>query len=785
MSGTAVQAEKKEGEAESSVPVTASVSGFLRRVIFVYLRAYGRPYALIVLSILLALSFELYVSLSYGPLLDDAIPNHDSRKMALVLGAIGALFLISSLGDTLRDYLCSRVGRQVVDDLRLTLFRHLQALPAGFYIRAQTSDILTRFANDVFAIEGALTEWAPYGLFALVRTVANAILLFIVDWRLALIMALVLPLTFLLPQRFTNRAAKTGEQRKEDDMAVLNTVQEYLGAQATTRAFGLHDTAISTLVRQLASLAGNAFTARFQQRLVIRSSDIGQWFVFVLVIALGSYQALRGELRIGMFMSFLAFLSAIGAAASSLASFFSALIPAAVSQKRIDELLREPVGVQDAADAAPLPRLVRGPEGAPEHEIRFEQVTFSYAGPGGKANLREASFRIQAGQTAAFVGRSGSGKSTALNLLLRFYDPDEGRVLVGGHDIRRVSQASLHAQVGVVLQDTFLFNTTVRDNIRLSKPEASDAEVEAAARMSEVHDLVMSLPQGYSTVVGERGGRLSGGQRQRVALARAILRDPAMLLLDEATSALDPETEAAINATLAKLAKDRTVLSVTHRLASVRNADQILVVDGGQIVEQGTHQELLALGGLYSQLWQQQSGFAVSPNGRQAEVTASRLRAVPLFAALDDTVLEAIADQFRSESYDAGHTLVSEGDPGDKLFLVVRGKVAMSTAGYRQRNVELPVLQDGDCFGELALLESVPQPYTARTLLPTLVLTLQHEPFAQMMDDIPSLREAMEKVALSRSLRLVVARGRRRGARSTAAGPNGLDALASDSGSPK
>jgi len=188
---------------------------------------------------------------------------------------------------------------------------------------------------------------------------------------------------------------------------------------------------------------------------------------------------------------------------------------------------------------------------------------------------------------------------------------------------------------------------------------------------------------------------------------------------------------------------------------------------------------------LYSHLWQQQSGFAVSPNGRQAEVTASRLRAVPLFAALDDTVLEAIADQFRSESYDAGHTLVSEGDPGDKLFLVVRGKVAMSTAGYRQRNVELPVLQDGDCFGELALLESVPQPYTARTLLPTLVLTLQHEPFAQMMDDIPSLREAMEKVALSSSLRLVVARGRRRGARSTAAGPNGLDALASDSGSPK
>jgi ATP-binding cassette subfamily B protein len=785
MSGTAVQAETKEGKAEGSVPAAVSVSGFLRRVIFVYLRAYGRPYALIILSILLALSFELYVSLSYGPLLDDAIPNHDGRKMALVLGAIGVLFLLSSLGDTLRDYLCSRVGRQVVDDLRLALFRRLQALPAGFYIRAQTSDILTRFANDVFAIEGALAEWAPYGLFALLRTMANAILLFIVNWRLALIMACVLPLTFLLPQRFTNRAAKTGEQRKEDDMAVLNTVQEHLGAQATTRAFGLHDTAISTLVRQLASLAGNAFTARFQQRLVTRSSDIGQWFVFVLVLGLGSYQALRGELRVGMFMSFLAFLSAVGVAASALASFFSALIPAALSQRRIDELLREPVGVQDAADAVPLPRLARGPEGAPGHEIRFERVTFSYAGPGGEPNLREASFRIPAGQMVAFVGRSGSGKSTALNLLLRFYDPEEGRVLVEGRDLRQVTQASLHAQVGVVLQETFLFNTTVRDNIRLSKPEASDAEVEAAASLSEVHDFVMSLPQGYDTVVGERGGRLSGGQRQRIALARAILRDPAMLLLDEATSALDPETEAAINATLAKLARNRTVLSVTHRLASVAHMDQILVMDGGQLVEQGPHQELLARGGLYSQLWQQQNGFIVSGDGRQAEVTAPRLRAIPIFSTLDDATLEAIAERFRVERYDTDQVLVREGEPGDRLFIVVRGKVAMSTTGYRQKSVELPVLQDGDCFGELALLESVPQPYTARTLLPTLVLTLQREPFSQMMDDIPSLREAMEKVALTRSLRLVVARGRRRGARSPTSGLNALDALDVKGGSPK
>ena len=776
MSATAVPADLAEGDEEGSGAAAANVSGFLRRAALVYLRTYGRSYALIALTVLLTLALEIYLNLSYAPLLDDAIPNRDVRKAAQILGGLGALFIISSAGDILRDRLCARVGRTLVDDLRLAMFSHLQRLPAGFYARAQTSDIVARFSNDLSAIEGALTEWFSYGLFAVLRTVANAVLLFVLDWRLAILMACVLPVTFLLPRVFTRRATTANLQHRADDMAVLNTVQEHVGAQAITRAFGLQETAIGAFSRQLAGLARNAFRARFEQRLVTRSSDIGQWFVYVLVMAVGSYLALRGELRIGVFMSFSSILSALGGSASALAGFVSALIPAAVSQQRVDELLREPVGVQDAPGAVPLPRLVRGQRGAPDHEIRFERVTFSYAGPGGKPNLREASFRIPAGQAVAFVGRSGSGKSTALNLLLRFYDPDEGRVLIDGYDLRQVSQASLRSQVGVVLQDTFLFNTTVRDNIRLSKPEASDADVEAAARMSEVHDFVMSLPQGYDTVVGERGGRLSGGQRQRIAVARAILRDPAMLLLDEATSALDPETEAAINATLAKLGGSRTILSVTHRLASVKDADQILVVDGGRIVEQGPHQELLARGGLYSQLWQQQSGFIVSADGRQAEVTVPRLRAIPLFATLDDAALEAIADQFRTERYDAGHTLVSEGDPADKLFLVVRGQVAMSTAGYQQKSVEMPVLQDGDCFGELALLESVPQPYTARTLSPTLLLTLQREPFSRMMDDIPSLREAMEQVALTRSLRLVVARGRRRGARSSTSGLDALDA---------
>jgi ATP-binding cassette subfamily B protein len=292
-------------------------------------------------------------------------------------------------------------------------------------------------------------------------------------------------------------------------------------------------------------------------------------------------------------------------------------IDAAIGLRRLDELFQQQRAILDAPGAATLPSF--------QHALRFEHVTFSYNSQanshGGESKqsataqqqLTDINLTIEAGQFIAFVGPSGAGKSTIFNLLMRFYDVSDGRITLDGHDLRDITLASLRAQMGVVLQETFLFNTTIFDNIRIVKPEATEVEVFAAAQAAELHDFIVSLPDGYQTIVGEGGGRLSGGQRQRISIARALLVNPAILLLDEATSSLDADTAAAINATLQRVAAYRTVIMITHHLPSVVNADQIFVLKQGQLVEQGNHETLLAQGGLYHQLWLMQGHGTSTP----------------------------------------------------------------------------------------------------------------------------------------------------------------------------
>jgi ATP-binding cassette subfamily B protein len=309
-----------------------------------------------------------------------------------------------------------------------------------------------------------------------------------------------------------------------------------------------------------------------------------------------------------------------------------------------------------------------------------------------------------------------------------------------------------------------LLNTTIRDNICLVKPEATDEEIEAAARAAEIHETITELPDGYQTVVGERGKRLALGQRQRISLARALLADPALLLLDEVTSALDPESEAAINATLRKIARDRTVIVVTHRLPAVMEMDEVIVLDEGQVVEQGHHQTLLERRGLYHKLWQIQTGFIIRANGRSASVSAARLQLIPLFRELDQSTLSMLADQFVSEYYEAGHILFSQRDPGDKFYIIVRGKVSVtSVRSFDQQAFELAVLEDGDYFGEIALeREDGLRTATVRTQLPSLFLTLERKHFESLMANFPALGAVVHQKSLKRSLDLITRLGRRK-----------------------
>jgi ATP-binding cassette subfamily B protein len=406
------------------------------------------------------------------------------------------------------------------------------------------------------------------------------------------------------------------------------------------------------------------------------------------------------------------------------------------SARRMREILAE------GADRNPPHETVSTEPVGLRHAIELRGVTFRY---GDLTVLENVSLSIAAGQSVAFVGRSGSGKSTLVSLLMRVYDPASGTIAIDGRDMRTIAPSAVRAQIGVVFQSSFLFNATVRENIRLGRMDATDADVETAARAAQVHDFLVELPLGYDTVVGEGGSILSGGQQQRIALARAIVRRPRILIMDEATSALDPATEAAVNATLGELSADRTLIAVTHRLTSVMDMDHVYVFDKGHLVEEGPPSDLLARGGTFASLWQKQNSFSVNATGTHARLDSLFLRTIPIFADVEDARLDALADAFRSEFHEGGARLITRGEPGEIFYIIVRGRVeVLGTQGAAW------ILEDGDFFGEIALLADVPRTATVNTLERCLFLTLHRDQFRALLQNDAGLRAAFERVMQQR-----------------------------------
>lgn len=528
----------------------------------------------------------------------------------------------------------------------------------------------------------------------------------------------------------------------EQDAMAASQAHEYLGGHAVIEAFGLQDVTLAAFRQRLHALERVSVRAGRLSRLLRTTTGVGVTATRLLVILAGVVLIALRSLSVGTLIGYLGVLSVLDQAVFRLVEVLPEWLATASGMRRVEDVLAERPAVRDAAGAAPLPRLAR--------EIRFSGVSFGY--DAGAPSLRAASFALAAGRSVAIVGRSGAGKSTLLALLLRRYDPLEGTVTLDGHDLRAVTRASLRAQLGVVFQESFLFDLSIRENIRLGRPGATDAEVEAAACAAQIHDLILTLPQGYDTPVGERGGRLSGGQRQRVALARALIRRPAVLLLDEATSALDPATEAAFNATVRGLARSRTctVVSVTHRLAAAASMDSIVVLDGGCVVEQGTHAALVQASGPYRHLWDQQADFVVSGDGAQARVTVPRLRRLPLFAGVEDAVLARVAALFVTQRFAAGQVMVAEGEAGGTFYLLVRGTAAVISTTAAGEEIGIGALQDGDFFGEIALLRAVPRTATVRARTPCLVLTLTRASFDGLLSGAPQVRATIERTAMAR-----------------------------------
>jgi ATP-binding cassette subfamily B protein len=700
-----------------------------------YLRPYRLSFAVVVAGSLLDSALNAVIPLSFKFMIDRAVGGKTRYVLFLPLIVSFAVIIISLAG-TGRDYMYSKICSRVMADIRYKIFEHLQRLSLDFYSRAQVGDILSHFSNDLSVIDTALIALVSWGVLPAIDVVVSVILIFMLDWRLALAGMVMLPFGLFGPRYLAPRAAEESYRKKEEEARMLSDVQENVSAQTVVKAFSLENASLLAFQRQNEAISKIGRRLGFLTLSLERSSGFSIMILEVLVIALGGYMTFHGSMTIGTFATFQAFFLTLTYSMSYLGQYLPNLAQASGGMRRIETLLTEELRVIDVPDAQALPAF--------SNEIEFCDVTFSYTGR--EVSCDRVNLKIPSGSSVAFVGPSGSGKSTLLNLAMRFYDPSSGTVMIDGHDLSHVTQASLRSQLAVVFQESILFNTTIRANIAAGKTGATDEEVFEAAKEAEIHEFIMSLPDRYDTLVGERGGRLSGGQRQRLAIARAMLRKPAILLLDEATSALDSSTEAAINATFERLARGRTVISVTHRLASVVNADQIFVLDAGRLVEQGRHHDLLQTEKVYARMWQQQTGFYSSREGAQA-VTPARLRAVPVLEHVDDSVLAELARLFATEHYPEDRVIVHEGDVGDKFYILVRGKVEVTRFSPADNSLHrIAVLQDGEYFGEMALLANKPRNASVRTLSSCVCLSLTRGHFLELMDHLPQLKAHFARI---------------------------------------
>lgn len=612
------------------------VSPDLLRRVARYARPYWKGVALMLLTILGISLLSLIPPLLLRDLIDRALPERDVLRLNLLALGMILVPLVNGLLGVAQRWAGARVGEGIIYDLRRDLFAHLQRMSLRFFTHTHAGELMSRLNNDVIGAQRAITGTFVTILSNVVSLVATLAIMFSLEWRLTLLGIAILPL-FILPARRVGNLLRRITRESMDRNAAMNALMNEtlnISGALLVKLFGRYSDEVRRFGERAAAV----------RDIGIRQAVVGRWFFLALslvsavgtalVFWAGGYLVLQGVFTIGTIVAFSAYLRDLYGPLMSLTNARVDFATSMVSFERVFEVLDLPQEIRDRPGA----RVLKEVQG----HVRFENVSFSYQageGPVGLEEirrftwrapvylppadgrrtpqeeevrwaLRDVSFEILPGQVAALVGPSGAGKTTVTYLLPRLYDPTEGRVLLDGIDLRDIALDSLAQHVGMVTQETYLFHATIRENLLYAKPQATQAEIEAACRAANIHDFIASLPDGYETVVGERGYRLSGGEKQRIAIARVVLKDPRVLILDEATSHLDSESEALIQEAMEVVMRGRTSLVIAHRLSTVIGADKILVMEGGRLVEEGDHATLLAKGGLYARLYNTQFAAA-------------------------------------------------------------------------------------------------------------------------------------------------------------------------------